>query len=43
MDALSQFKRDGYVEKLKIDITSEFLPSDNKDLLAFLYNQIAHA
>ena len=42
VDALAQFKRGGYVEKLKTSITSESLPSDNDDLLAFLCNQIAH-
>jgi hypothetical protein len=39
MDALAKFKRDGYVKKLKTSITS--VPSDNQDLLVFLYNQIA--
>jgi hypothetical protein len=42
MDALAKFKKDGYVEKLKANITSESLPSDNEDLLVFLHNQIAH-
>jgi hypothetical protein len=41
-EALALFKRDGYVEKLKANITSEALPSNNQDLLAFMYNQIAH-
>ena len=39
LDALVKFKRDGYVKKLKTNITS--VPSDDKALLAFLYNQIA--
>jgi hypothetical protein len=42
MDALAKFKRDGYVEKLMTSITSESLPSEHGDLLAFLCNQIAH-
>jgi hypothetical protein len=42
MEALVKFQRDGHVEKLKTNITSESLPSDHEDLLAFLYNQIAH-
>ena len=42
MDALAKFKGDGYVEKLKTNITSESLPSDDEDLLAFLCNQTAH-
>lgn len=45
MDALAQFERDGYVEKLKTSITSESLPGpDSKleDLVGFLYNQIVH-
>jgi len=38
-DAFDQFKREGYVEKLKTSITSESLPSSDQDLLAFLYDQ----
>ena len=37
-EALALFKRDDYVEKLKANITSEALPSNNQDLLAFMYN-----
>ena len=40
--ALDQFKTGGYVEKIKTSITLESLPSNKKDLLEFLYNQIAH-
>ena len=43
MDALAQFRREGYMEKLKTSITSESLPSDKRDLLKFLYNEIAHS
>ena len=39
---LDQFKTGGYVEKIKTSITLESLPSNEKDLLEFLYNQIAH-
>jgi len=42
MEALEQFKREGYVEKLKACITSESLPSNHQDLLGFLYDQITH-
>ena len=41
LDALAQFKSEGYVEKLKTSITQESLPSNKDDLLEFLYNQIA--
>ena len=41
MDALDQFKREGYVEKLKACITSVSLPSDYQDLHEFLYDLIA--
>ena len=39
---LDQFKTGGYVENIKTSITPESLPSNKKDLLEFLYNQIAH-
>jgi hypothetical protein len=41
MDALNQFKREGYVKKLKTCITSASLPSDHQDLHKFLYDLIA--
>jgi hypothetical protein len=41
MNALAQFGREGYVEKLKTSITSESLPSDKEDLLEFLFNEIS--
>ena len=41
LDALTQFKTEGYVKKLKTSITQESLPSNKDDLLKFLYNQIA--
>ena len=41
MDALDQFKREGYVEKLKACITPvSFLPAQH-DLSGFLYDLIA--
>ena len=43
MDAFAQFKRDGYVEKLKTSITSESLPYDKNKLLAFLHNMTAQS
>ena len=42
MDALAQFTREGYAEKLKTSITSLSLPSNRKDLLSFMYNQVIH-
>ena len=42
LDALAQFKTEGYLKKLKTNITKESLPSNKDDLLEFLYNQIAH-
>ena len=41
LDAFAQFRTEGYVEKLKTSITQESLPSNDNDLLKFLYNQIA--
>ena len=42
LDALAQFRKGDYVEKLKTRITPESLPSDKDDLLEFLYKEIAH-
>ena len=42
LDGLAQFRKGGYVEKLKTRITSKSLPSDKDDLLQFLYNEIAY-
>ena len=41
LGALDQFRTKGYVEKLK-GITPESLPSNNNDLLEFLYHQIGY-
>jgi len=40
-DALDQFKREGYMEKLKTCIASVSLPSNHQDLPGFLYDLIA--
>jgi len=40
LDALNQFSEQGYVDKLKLHITSESLPSDKEALIAFLYDLI---
>jgi hypothetical protein len=42
MDALEQLERQDYVKKLKMQITSESMPSDSADLVAFLYDQVIH-
>lgn len=42
MDALEQFKKQGYVEKLKNCISPASLPSDTDGLIMFLYDQIIH-
>ena len=41
MNALDQFKREGYVEKLKVGITSVSFPSNHQDQSGFLYHLIA--
>ena len=40
VDALDQFKKEGYVEKLKAQITSEAIPTGHNDLVQFLYDQV---
>ena len=39
-DTLEEFKRRDYVDKLKAQTTSETIPSNDEDLLAFLYDQV---
>jgi len=39
MEASYQFKRGGYVEKLKSCITSDSLPSGYDDLVPFMFAQ----
>ena len=41
-DALEQFKKQGYVEKLKTQIISEAIPTGHKDLVQFLYDQVTN-
>ena len=41
LDAVDQFRTEGYAEKLKTSIAPESLPSNEDDVLEFLYNQIA--
>jgi hypothetical protein len=41
-DALDQFKRQDYTDRLKTCITSESMPSDQEALSTFLYDNIAH-
>jgi hypothetical protein len=40
IDALEEFKKQDYVNKLKAQTTSETIPSNDEDLLAFLYDQV---
>lgn len=42
MDALGLFKKQDYVEKIKIQVSSESMSSDDMDLFESLYNHIAH-
>ena len=42
LGALDQFRRGGFGEKLKTNITQGSLPSNKDDVLKFLYNQITH-
>ena len=41
-DALDQFKRQNYADKLKTCITPESMPSDQGALSAFLCDKITH-
>ena len=41
LDALAQFKAEGYAQKIQTSITQQSLPSNKDNLLEFLYNQIA--
>ena len=41
LGALDEFRKGGYVEKLKTSITPDSLHSNKDDLLKFLSNQIA--
>ncbi len=41
-EALDQYKEQGYVQKLKTDITPDFIHSGNQDFVALLYRQVTH-
>ena len=41
-EALEQFRKHDYVEKLMTHITTESIPSDKEGLFGFLYNLIIH-
>lgn len=41
-DALDQFKKQSYVEKLKTHITLESMSTNDKELWRFLYDLIIH-
>ena len=41
MEALDQYKQRGYAQKLKTDITPDFLHSGHLDLATLLYKQVA--
>ena len=42
MDALDQYKQEDYVQKLKTDITLDFMHSGQEDLVTFLYRKVTH-
>ena len=42
MDTLDQFKKEGYVEKLKAHITCEAITTRHDDLVQFLYDQVVN-
>jgi len=41
-EALDQYKQNSYVQKLKTDITPDFIHSDHQDLVTLLYRQVTH-
>ena len=42
LDALTQFRTEGYVKKIKTSITQKSLPSNKDHLLEFLYKRITY-
>ena len=42
MEALDQYKQKGYIQKLKTDITSDFMQSTHQDFVTLLYMQVTH-
>ncbi len=41
-EALDQYKQNNYVQKLKTDITPDFMDSGHQDLITLLYRQVTH-
>ena len=41
-DALDQYKGKGYAQKLKADITPDFMHSGHQDVVTLLYRQVTH-
>ena len=41
-EALDQYKKKGYVQKLKTDITPHFMQSDHEDFVTLLYSEVTH-
>ncbi len=39
-EALEQYKQEGYIQKLRTDITPDFLCSGHQDLVTLLYRQV---
>lgn len=42
MEALDQYKQKLYVQKLKNDITSDFMHCNHQDLVTLLYKQVTY-
>ena len=41
-EALDQYKQKGYVQKLKTDMTPDFMHSGHHNVVTFLYMQVTH-
>jgi len=41
-EALDQYKEKGYIQKLKTDITPDFMHCGHPDLVTLLYRQVTH-
>ena len=41
-EALDQYKQNGYVQKLKTNITPDFMLSGHQDFVTLLSRQVAH-
>ncbi len=42
MEAFDQYNQEGYVQKLKTDITPDFMHSGHHDFVTLLYRQVTH-